>query len=169
MNEKGISLSILVITIIIMAIITSATLYVGMDSIRNVKMQRFETDFKIIQTKCNELLKAGWSQDDFLVQGKRIEEVSSSKKREKITNAILAVTNKSNTENYIYYNKKGLENLGIVEIDREIVINITEKIIIDINGEKDNSDNIIYSIKWTGYPTNKNINRKWNSRFWKYY
>ena len=102
MNEKGISLSILVITIIILSIITSATLYVGMDSIRNVKIQKLETDLKIIQTKCNELLKAGWSQDDFLAQGKSIEEVSSSKKREQITNAILAVTNKNNTENYIY-------------------------------------------------------------------
>ncbi len=159
MNEKGISLSILVITIIILSIITSATLYVGMDSIRNVKIQKLETDLKIIQTKCNELLKAGWSQDDFLSQGKSIEEVSSSKKREQITNAILAVTNKNNTENYIYYNPKGLENLGIVQIDREIVINITEKIIIDINGVKDNNDNMIYSIKWTGYTTNKN-NRK---------
>lgn len=159
MNEKGISLSILVITIIILSIITSATLYAGMDSIRNVKIQKLETDLKIIQTKCNELLKAGWSQDDFLAQGKSIEEVSSSKKREQITNAILAVTNKNNTENYIYYNPKGLENLGIVQIDREIVINITEKIIIDINGVKDNNDNMIYSIKWTGYTTNKN-NRK---------
>lgn len=159
MNEKGISLSILVITIIILSIITSATLYVGMDSIRNVKIQKLETDLKIIQTKCNELLKAGWSQDDFLAKGKSIEEVSSSKKREQITNAILAVTNKNNTENYIYYNPKGLENLGIVQIDREIVINITEKIIIDINGVKDNNDNMIYSIKWTGYTTNKN-NRK---------
>ena len=159
MNEKGISLSILVITIIILSIITSATLYVGMDSIRNVKIQKLETDLKIIQTKCNELLKAGWLQDDFLAQGKSIEEVSSSKKREQITNAILAVTNKNNTENYIYYNPKGLENLGIVQIDREIVINITEKIIIDINGVKDNNDNMIYSIKWTGYTTNKN-NRK---------
>ena len=49
-NEKGISLSILVITIIILSIITSATLYVGMDSIRNVKIQKLETDLKIIQT-----------------------------------------------------------------------------------------------------------------------
>ena len=50
MNEKGISLSILLITIIIMAIITSATLYVGMDSIRNVKMQIIEAGIHVFFT-----------------------------------------------------------------------------------------------------------------------
>lgn len=169
MNEKGISLSVLVITIIMLAIITSTTLYVGMDSIGNTRMKKFESELKIIQGKCNELLKAGWSREDFLARGKRIEEIGDSEKITQITKAMQETTGGSNTESYIYYNKEGLENLGVVGVDREIIINLSEKIILDINGVKDNNDKIIYTIEWTGYTTNQNNSRKWNSKFWKHY
>lgn len=151
MNEKGISLIVLIITIIMLIIISSTTIYVGTDAIGNARISQFKSELKIIQLKCDELLKSGWSQEDFQEKGKKVTEIENSTKYTKIVDTIIKTTGINNPESYIYYNKSGLENLGIAGIDREIVINLSEKIILDVNGIKDNNENMIYTTEWTGY------------------
>ena len=165
MKERGITLTILVITIIVISIIASTTVYVGIGTIASNQVKRFESEMQIIQNKCNELIKLGWGQEDFLKNETKVEELGDYSKVEKIKNSIQNVTGQNNIGNYIYYNNEGLERLGIIDINREIVINIPEKIIIDINGVKDSKNNTIYTIEWTGYSANKNTNRIWKNRF----
>ena len=96
MKERGITLTILVITIIVISIIASTTVYVGIGTIASNQVKRFESEMQIIQNKCNELIKLGWGQEDFLKNGTKVEELGDYSKVEKIKNSIQNVTGQNN-------------------------------------------------------------------------
>lgn len=148
MKNKGITLISLVITIIILGIIGTVTIYTGINTITAAKLKRFTAEMEIIRLKCNELLEEGITIEELLARGQDIA-ILSSNKLEKINNVLQKVTNSTNTEGYVYFNSLGLQNLGIASVNREVIINFNDKVIIDINGVKDENDEYIYTIEWT--------------------
>ena len=147
MKNKGITLVSLVITIIILGIIGTVTIYSGINTLTAAKLKRFTAEMEIIRLKCNELLEEGITIEDLLAMGQDIAALSSNK-LSKINNALQQVTNSTNTEGYVYFNSLGLQNLGIASVNREVIINFNDKVIIDINGVKDENNEYIYTIEW---------------------
>lgn len=165
MGKKGITLTSLVVTIILLGILATTTIYQGIVAIKSMKMKKLETDLKIVQVRCNELLKEGWSQQNFLEKGQSIQTITNNNTKSKIENAVKQATGENDTTDYIYYDKKGLESLGILKIDREIVINLSKKRIIDINGVKNNNDEMTYTIAWVGYSNALNVSNNTKLNF----
>lgn len=159
MKNKGITLVSLVITIIVLGIIGTVTIYTGINTITAAKLKRFTAEMEIIRLKCNELLEEGITIEELLARGQDIA-ILSSNKLEKINNVLQKVTNSTNTEGYVYFNSLGLQNLGVASVNREVIINFNDKVIIDINGVKDENDEYIYTIEWTSnavLATNENV------------
>ena len=56
-NEKGITLIVLTVTIIIMLIIASIAIYAGTESIKNAKLEALKTNMLLIQAKAKEYVE----------------------------------------------------------------------------------------------------------------
>ena len=56
-NEKGITLIVLAVTIIIMLIIASIAIYSGTESIKNAKLEALKTNMLLIQAKAKEYVE----------------------------------------------------------------------------------------------------------------
>lgn len=56
-NEKGITLIVLAVTIIIMLIIASIAIYAGTESIKNAKLEALKTNMLLIQAKAKEYVE----------------------------------------------------------------------------------------------------------------
>ena len=127
-DQKGITITALVITIILMLILASVSINVGIDSVQNAKASRFRTEMKLIHARVNEL----------------IEEMEVSELNglgQSIPNGLMQQVNMAldgaSSNGYRYFEKTDLEHdLGIIDVDREIIINFSTKDIVDIFGEK---------------------------------
>ena len=148
MRNKGMTLVSLAITIIILGIIATVTIYFGINTITAARIKRFTAEMEIIRLKCNELLEEGITIEELVARGQEIENLPSNK-LSKVNNILQKVTNSHNSEGYVYFNSLDLQDLGIISINREIIINFKDKIIIDLDGVKDSTGEYIHTVEWT--------------------
>lgn len=130
-NENGITVISLIITIIVMLILASVTVYVGTESIDNSRMINFVSYMQIIQTKVDFIAEY----EDYSNYG---EELSSSNK-----STLQSILN-SGTESFLtttsstylrYFDSSHIvSDLEIENIDDEIVVDFSTREVISLNG-----------------------------------
>lgn len=136
-KESGITLVILVITIIILGIIASIVVVSSMDSINYTKRTAFMSEIKLMREKVNiankEILIGSTAYEDV---GKAIASLSSE---EQLTiNDLFAKYNilPEEQSKYKYFDSTELEKLGIYNTENIAVINFSNLDIISITGVK---------------------------------
>ena len=139
MNQKGITLINLIITIIVLTIILSITVYSGVNTIKDAQFTKFTTELRIMQTEVNNLYddyknnrtiywnETEYTGDEILNIGKDIDSNAQN------------TLNKAEIEDitgYRYYDKETIKALQIEGVEREFIINIQTRSVISYKGIK---------------------------------
>ena len=132
MNNKGITLTALVITVMILLILTSVTVFTGKSSIDETKKTAFQTELKIAQNKVNtiyEKIQLGDTSYDNI--GKDISNVEVQQ-QEKIKTALEL----SNLDGFKYFDQEELQKIGIDNVKQQMLINFNNRKVISVKGLK---------------------------------
>ncbi len=148
-NNRGITLAALVITVIILLILASVATYSGLNVVKFSKLTTFTTEMKIMQTKVNEIYqkyKDGNSieidgttyygknknsgEPTILDIGQTLDSVSTQANKV-FTESASGITDKSG---YKYWNNELVKKLGIDGVDGDFFVNIEKRSIVSYDG-----------------------------------
>lgn len=127
-KENGITLVALTITIVVMMILASITVYFGIDLIKEVKLQDLRTNMLLIQAKAKECVEKVSFQKANVTDTATIEQIKNENlKGKKIAEneevkALAEQTNKIDTtqiDEYYYLDVADLEEMGIQDLKPE--------------------------------------------------
>lgn len=143
-NNHGITLVVLIVTVIIMLILASTAVYTGLNSIEQSKIVAFISEMRIVQSQVNYIYEK-ISQGDTSYAGKG-QEIASlpSETLTKIQTAITAVNLecaiKEETQkvvtNYRYFSINNLKDLGIKDATMDVIIDFQNRSVISTKGVK---------------------------------
>ena len=146
-SNSGITLVRLVITIIVLLILASITVYSGIGTIRSARLTKFTAELKIMQQKVNELYNSYTNEKSVIVNGieyvgtdiqnigknpdgifdeNRLEEIFSENES--------GITDRTG---YMYYDTETIQALGLEEIEYEFFVNIAKRSVVSIEGVND--------------------------------
>lgn len=132
-SEKGITLTTLVITIIVIAIIASVSVYVGTDIIKQANLQNVNTNMMLIQAKVKTISEqAKFNKDTSNYKGKKLIEVVGNKKiDELVSNNII-----EDQEKYYLLSQDDLNEMGFekIQIEDGYIVNYDTNEIIYVKG-----------------------------------
>lgn len=145
-KEKGVTLIVLVTTIVILLILVSIGVTSGTTTIKFANFSQFKNELKILQTKINELNE----KNEFEI-GQELPQISVDKKnflnKTEISNIIYNNISDDEIikiqEGFKYYSIKYLQDeLGLEGIKRDYLINIEYRYVVCCEGF--NYDGVIY-------------------------
>lgn len=146
-SNSGITLVSLVITIIVLLILASITVYSGIGTIRSARLTKFTTELKIMQQKVNELYNSYTNEKSVIVNG--IEYVGTDIQNigknpdgifdENQLEEIFSENESGITDRtgYMYYDTETIQALGLEEIEYEFFVNIAKRSVVSIEGFND--------------------------------
>lgn len=140
-NQKGITIVSLVITIIILLIIGGATVYIGTSVIKQATLQTVNTNMMLIQAKTKtiaEQAKFNNNQDNY--KGTVLSEVSGNKKIDEMINVGII----DDASKFYLLSKDDLISMGLEKIDIEdgYIVNYETEEVIYVKGYE--NDGITY-------------------------
>lgn len=137
-SEKGITLMMLVITIIITLMIAVAAAYSGISTYTGMRVKTFSEQLSIIKERINiTKAKAGSNSEiDLNSLGKEItEEALGEDLYSRVQDAIVNSKEDISIDNLRYFNSRLLkQDLGADIDDIEVVINFDNSLVISVNG-----------------------------------
>ena len=134
-NDFGITLVGLVITIIILLILASITVYSGVSTIRLAKLTKFTTELKMMQQKVNELYDS--YKNERLVTG--IQDIGKNPEENFSTNELETIfsieeSGVTDREGYKYYDAETIQALGLENMEYTFFVNVDKRSIISTVG-----------------------------------
>ena len=144
-NTKGITLMALVITIVLLLILASISVYSGVNVVKSSRFTRFTAELKIMQTQVNDLYQKytdGGSVDvggntytgeEILNIGK---DISSSQDVEDQANFVFTSGESGITDKtgYKYFDLQTIKDLNIEGVEGEFFINVQKRSIVSYDG-----------------------------------
>lgn len=132
-NQKGITLTVLVITIVLMVMLAAVTIEVGTGSIDNSKLLSFLSYIQTIQSKVNLIAEY----EDYSNYG----ETLSSSNKSKLQTILNSGNEKFSTtidSSYLkFFDSSHIaSDLGVENIDDEIIVDFNTREVISLNGIK---------------------------------
>lgn len=128
-DNKGITLVALIITIILLLILTSVTLYTGIDTYRFSKVNAFVAEMQLIQSKVDDM-KNGNNIDELLQIGTEV--TSNNSLNYAFANNEISSNNSSE---YRYFTKEMIFNeFNIENATSDVMINFTTREVVSVNG-----------------------------------
>ena len=130
LNNNGITLMALVITIIILIILASIGTYSGIQVVKSARFTAFSTELKIMQTRVNKLY-------DEINNGERnINDIGKniSNNDLKAKNAFDSCNITADRADYKLFDIETIENLHIEGISREFLVNLNTRSVISYEG-----------------------------------
>ena len=127
-NQKGITLIALTITIIVMLIIASITIYAGIDLVKQAKLQDLVTNMLLVQVKAKEYLEEVKFQTANMTDSEQIEQVKTENLKGKkiIENTDVqsqvektGVIDTAKLDEYYYLEQSNLDEMGLEELNPE--------------------------------------------------
>ena len=143
-NSKGITLVSLVITIIILMLITSVTVYTGTNVIKQVTLQNVNTDMMLIKAKVKTMEEqAKFNKDNSNYKGTPLIDVHDNKKIDKLVDEEIV----EDITKYYLLSKEELNSMGLEKIDIAdgYLVNYESEEIIYVRGLK-KDDNMYYKL-----------------------
>ncbi|MBO5478466.1 MAG: hypothetical protein J6A04_01940 [Clostridia bacterium] len=137
-GEKGITLTTLVITIIVLIIITSVGIYTGTEVIKQANLQNINTNMMLIQAKTKTISEqAKFNKDTSNYKGTKLTDITGNEKIDKlVTDNII-----DDKENYYLLQQSDLNEMGLEKISLEdgYIVNYSTNEIIYVRGFEANN------------------------------
>lgn len=146
-NQKGITLAMLVITIIVLLIITSITIYTGSNIIQKANLQNLNTNMLLIQAKVKTIGEDyRFNKDTQKLKGQKVSEITGNAQIAKlIDNKVI-----DSPESYYLLSQGDLDTLGLegIKIEDGYLVNYETEEVIYVKGFEANNT-IVYKLSQT--------------------
>ena len=128
-NNNGITLMVLVITIIILIILASVGTYSGIQVVKSSQLTAFSTELKIMQTHVNKLYEER-TDEQISEIGKPLSTVQSQ------VNTVFASSTSGVTDSagYRYFDKETIQSLNIEGVEGEFFVNVKKRSVVSYDG-----------------------------------
>ena len=137
-NNKGITLIILLCTVIVLLIITGLVLYNGMETYKRSIVVKFETYMKVIQKKVDLMIQENY---DIATLGSELTQSQRNTLQEIINNdtSNYIQTDDVNNSKIRYFSSSDINSIfDIPDVNDDIAVNFSNREVISLNGvEKD--------------------------------
>lgn len=137
-NNKGITLIILLCTVIVLLIITGLVLYNGMETYKKSKVVKFEAYMKVIQKKVDLMIEENY---DIATLGSELTQSQRNTLQEIIDNdtSNYIQTDDVNNSKIRYFSSSDINStFDIPDVNDDIAVNFSNREVISLNGvEKD--------------------------------
>lgn len=143
-NEKGITLAVLIITIIVMVILASVSISIGTDSLDSTRLKGFYTQLEIIQKRVDDIATTNESYIDksgrtiyLKEQGRNLTNAQKTLLTDVISHNEIPGVTTIESLNLRYFTKNDLEQyLDLSDMDYSVFIDFDNRIIIAEDGIK---------------------------------
>ena len=150
-DNSGITLLSLVITIIILLILASITVYSGISTIRSAGLTKFTTELKMMQQKVNELYDSYTKNKAVTVKeteyvgadiqniGQNLEDIGDNFNTDQL-GKIFSENGSGITDitGYMYYDTETITALGLENMEYEFFVNVAKRSVVSTEGYDDN-------------------------------
>lgn len=137
-NNKGITLIILLCTVVVLLIITGLVLYNGMETYKKSKVVKFEAYMKVIQKKVDLMIEENY---DIATLGSELTQSQRNTLQEIIDNdtSNYIQTDDVNNSKIRYFSSSDINStFDIPDVNDDIAVNFSNREVISLNGvEKD--------------------------------
>ena len=127
-SDKGITLTMLVLTVIMLLVIVGTAINVGYTSYKNAELNGYVATMNMIQARVNVLMQKIENGDTSYNSAGIDFTALDTETMERINSAVGGVA----LQGYKYYNQGQLELLGLENITEEVIINLTTGQIISL-------------------------------------
>ena len=144
-NNKGITLVALVITIVVMSILITITISAGEDIYDSAKLEQFTAELKIMQTEVNELYEKYKNEEKININGqeKYINDIGENIVK---ANPYFLELSDSEKAKYKKYTLDIIKTLEIEGISEEFYVDIENRKVIAVKGFED-GENVYYVLE----------------------
>lgn len=129
-SNKGITLIMLVVTIIVLSILTGVAVNVGYTSYKDMQITAYVAKMNMVQARVNvinqKILEGDTSYNNI---GTELSSLTDSQ-QEKISE----ILGETSTDGFKYYDETALKELGVEKIDEAVIINLNTKMIYSVLG-----------------------------------
>ena len=146
-NNSGITLVSLVITIIVLLILASITVYSGLGTVRSARLTKFTTELKMMQQKVNELYDSYTNNKAVTVNGTEyvgtdIQKIGQAPEGIFNTNRLEEIFSEDGSgitdrTGYMYYDTETIQALGLEDMEYEFFVNVAKRSVVSIEGFND--------------------------------
>lgn len=141
-NNDGVTLMSLVITIIVLLLLASIATYSGVNIVKQSKFTKFTTQLKMMQTQVNELYEKYSGNQSIEINGKKYtgteianigKEISTLSQKNKVFNT--STSGITDSTGYKYYDKEIIKALNIDGLEEEeYFVNVSRRSVISYDG-----------------------------------
>lgn len=131
LNNNGITLMALVITIIILIILASIGTYSGIQVVKSARFTAFSTELKIMQTQVNKLYEDKKNDNTFNEPGTIITGKVKEQADKVFTESASGIIN---SDDYKYYDTDTIKSLNIEGVEGEFFVNIDKRSVVSYDG-----------------------------------
>lgn len=148
-NNKGITLIIVIITVILLTIIAGLAVTYGIDTYKNTKVIKFQAYMKAIQKKVDVIVEENVGDSTYYnTLGKPLTEEQKAKLQTIINSNSKIETSDVNEEKLRYFSASDIANVfELNDISDDIVVNFAKRDIISLNGVE--KDNVMHYVEYT--------------------
>ena len=139
LNQNGVTLIALTITVIVLLILASVATYSGMDIIESSKVTTFTAEMKIMQTQVNSLYDQ-WKSGDINKDetGKSLD--YNTEVQEQVDKVLVTELDITDTTGYRYFDQETIQSLRIEGVKQEFFVNIEKREVVSYKGLKYEGD-----------------------------
>ena len=131
-SNKGITLMMLIITIIVLSILTAVTVSVGSSTLKEMQVEAYVAKMNMVQSRVNVISQKVQEGDTSYANiGTEISALSETNK-----NKVANILNGISSDGFKFYNQTDLKELGVEKIDEDVIINLNTKRIYSMVGIK---------------------------------
>ena len=150
-NENGITLILLVITVVVLAILATVTVQQFGDILDQVNKETVSTNLLLVQAKAKVINeKASFNKDDSLLRGQKLSEVTGNTEIDNLKNKGVISETEENYNSYYVWDKSVVDELEIglekMESSDFFIVNYATEEVIYPKGYKHTDGNTYYKL-----------------------
>ena len=139
-NSKGITLSGLAITIIVLTILATVGATVGITNVREAKDAKLDTELEMVQHAILEqYVKFETTKDVVYLVGNKLEKSEVDQIAQELDITLVEIPDTYENKDYYKLDKASLKEIGIQNTDDEYIVNYISGKVINITSKKNDN------------------------------
>lgn len=139
-NSKGITLSGLAITIIVLTILATVGATVGITNVREAKDAKLDTELEMVQHAILEqYVKFETTKDVVYLVGNKLEKSEVDQIAQELDITLVEIPDAYENKDYYKLDKASLKEIGIQNTDDEYIVNYISGEVINITSKKNDN------------------------------
>ena len=132
-NNKGITLVVVMTTVIIMLILISVTTYTGINTYESIKVDKFVVQMKLLQSKIDDLVSSMTEEE---LSNLGLNQASTQEQKNAIDSAVAkeGITTNDISEYRVFTKDDILNILDVEDVQNDIMVNFKTREIISVAG-----------------------------------